>query len=83
MQARLLIKSIGGFSSKMLINSGVLIYLEKNVLLISTQVNRQRMSNRDQVVNCVRQGGLLSPFLFNVYVNELSVLLKKSGIVGI
>ena len=30
----------------------------------------------------VRQGGVLSPLLFDVYVNELSELLNKSGIGG-
>ena len=30
----------------------------------------------------VRQGGVLSPLLFDVYVNELSELLNKSGIRG-
>ena len=29
------------------------------------------------VNNCVRQGGILSPLLFNVYINELSVSLSK------
>ena len=32
--------------------------------------------------NGVYQGGGLSPFLFNVYVNELSECLNKSGIGG-
>ena len=31
---------------------------------------------------CARQGGVLSPILFDVYVNELSELLNKSGIEG-
>ena len=30
----------------------------------------------------MRQGGVLSPLLFDVYVNELSELLNKSGIGG-
>ena len=32
--------------------------------------------------NRVRQGGVLSPLLFNVYVNELNECLNKSGIGG-
>ena len=38
------------------------------------------MSSKFQVTNGVRQGGVLSPLLFDVYVNELSELLNKSGI---
>ena len=34
------------------------------------------------VTNGVRQGGVLSPLLFNVYVDELSDCLNKSGIGG-
>ena len=33
-----------------------------------------------QVANGVRQGGVLSPLLFDVYVNELSEPPSKSGI---
>ena len=40
------------------------------------------LSSKFQVTNGVRQGGVLSPLLFNVYVNELSELLNKSGIGG-
>ena len=38
------------------------------------------MSSKFQVTNGVRQGGILSPLLFDAYVNELSELLNKSGI---
>ena len=38
------------------------------------------MSSKFQVTNGVRQGGVLSPLLFDFYVNELSELLNKSGI---
>ena len=33
-----------------------------------------------EVSNGVRQGGILSPFLFNVYVEELANMLKKSSV---
>ena len=38
------------------------------------------LSSKFQVTNGVRQEGVISPLLFNVYVNELSELLNKSGI---
>ena len=38
------------------------------------------LSSKFQVINGVRQGGVVSPLLFNVDVNELSELLNKSGI---
>ena len=34
------------------------------------------------VTNGVKQGGILSPALFNVYINNLSVSLNQSGIDG-
>ena len=40
------------------------------------------LASKFQVTNGLRQGGVLSPLLFNVYVNELSELLNKSGIGG-
>ena len=40
------------------------------------------MSSKFQVTNGVRQGGVLVPLLFYVYVNELIELLNKSGIGG-
>ena len=40
------------------------------------------MSSKFQVTNGVREGGVLSPLLFDVDVNELSELLNKSGIGG-
>ncbi len=35
------------------------------------------VSYKFTVSNGVRQGGILSPFLFNVYMDDLSVNLKK------
>ena len=35
------------------------------------------VSSKFTVFNGVRQGGILSPFLFNVYMDDLSVNLKK------
>ena len=40
------------------------------------------MSSKFQVTNGLRQGGVLSPLLFDVYVNRLSELLNKPGIGG-
>ena len=34
------------------------------------------LSTKFKVINGVRQGGILSPYLFNVYVDELSEQLK-------
>ena len=39
-------------------------------------------SNKFYVTNGVKQGGILSPPLFNVYMNNLSVTLNQSGIGG-
>ena len=39
-------------------------------------------SGKFHVTNSVRQGGVLSPLLFNVYVDELNDCLNKSGIGG-
>ena len=37
-------------------------------------------STKFRVINGVKQGGILSPALFNVYMNNLSVSLNHSGI---
>ena len=39
-------------------------------------------SNKFYVTNGVKQGGILSPALFNVYMNNLRVTLNQSGIGG-
>ena len=39
-------------------------------------------SNKFYVTNRVKQGGILSPALFNVYMNNLSATLNQSGIGG-
>ena len=72
---------------KKLLNRGVPIYLVK-VLCYWYQHQSMyvkwgsTLSSKFQVTNGVRQGGVLFPLLFNVYVNELSELLNKSGIGG-
>ena len=38
------------------------------------------MSHTFKTSNGVKQGGILSPLLFNVYMNELSCILNKSGV---
>ena len=43
---------------------------------------RSTMSSKFYVTNGVRQGGVLSPLLLNVYVNDLSECLNKSGVGG-
>ena len=71
----------------MLLNKDVPIYLVK-VLCYWYQHQSMyvkwgsTMSSKFQVTNGVRQWGVLSPLLFNVYVNELSEFLNKSGIGG-
>ena len=54
--------------------------------MVLTPVNVCQMGinyvTKFQVTNSVRQGGVLSSLLFDVYVNELSELLNKSGIGG-
>ena len=35
------------------------------------------------VINGVKQGGILSPMLFNVYMDDLSIKLNQSGIGGV
>ena len=56
------------------------------MLLVSNQSMyikwRSIFSGNFHVTNGVRQGGVLSPLLFNVYVDELSDCLNKSGIGG-
>ena len=70
---------------KKLLNRGMPIYLVK-VLCYWYQHQSMyvkwgtTLSSKFQVTNGVRQGGVLSPLLFNVFVNELSELLNKSGI---
>lgn len=72
---------------KRLINRHVPIFL---VRILCFWYQRQQMSVRwgsklsppFSVSNGVRQGGILSPCLFNVYLDTLSTLLNDSGIGG-
>ena len=40
------------------------------------------LSTAFQVTNGVRKGGILSPMLFNLYINDLTIRLTNSGIGG-
>ena len=43
---------------------------------------KSAMSSKFYVTNGVRQGGVISPLLLNVYVTDLSKCLNKSGVGG-
>ena len=40
-------------------------------------------STQFTVSNGVKQGGIISPILFNVYMDDLSIALNSSGIGGV
>ena len=57
------------------------------VLLLSKARNDCKMgccisADRFKVTNGVRQGGILSPQLFNIYIDGLSDILNKSSVGG-
>ena len=82
-----LIKSIIGFYFKNMIDRQMPLYLVK---ILCYWYRNQSMyvrwgsslSTAFQVINGVRQGGILSPMLFNLYITDLSIRLTNSGIGG-
>ena len=46
------------------------------------QCNDIQISDSFKVTNGVRQGGILSPQLFNIYIDGLSDILNKSSVGG-
>ena len=40
------------------------------------------ISTHFTVANRVKQGGVISPILFNIYIDKLSIVLNSSGIGG-
>ena len=70
-----------------LIDRGVPFYL---VIILCYWYQKQEMtviwgvciSDSFKVTNGVRQGGILSPQLFNIYIDGLSDILNKSSVGG-
>ena len=75
----------------MCINNKYIITINTNITYHS-RINTNRfaimnhqisaLSTGFQVTNGERQGGVLSPLLFNVYINYLSIRLSQTGIGG-
>ena len=81
-------KLIIGYCNGKLLNNDVPLFIVK---ILVYWYSHQKMfvrwgnscSNKFYVTNGVKQGGIMSPALFNVYMNNLSVTLNQYDIGGI
>jgi len=70
---------------RILMNRGLPVYIVRLLInMYITQVARVSwagiLSNEFPILNGVRQGGVLSPLLFCVYIDDLLLRLSKSGV---
>jgi len=70
---------------RILIDRGLPVYIVRMLIqMYITQVARVSwagiLSNQFPILNGVRQGGVLSPLLFCVYIDDLLLTLAKSGV---
>ena len=70
---------------RILIDRGLPVYIVRMLIkMYITQVARVSwagvLSNQFPILNGVRQGGVLSPLLFCVYIDDLLLRLSKSGV---
>lgn len=56
-----------------------ILYSQTIIILVQKSIVSCIRSNSFSVINGVRQGSLLSPFLFSIYTDELSILLTYTG----